>query len=398
LFGFPDIDPHNDALVIAHHSTQPYATCLRHVCTWSFAAVLLLSSVHAGTFVISDEVEEVLQFSLAPAALTSSPSGEWLVALDQREKPSLRAVRILKSGEVIPFPDRAMSTADTGARLPLDALEAISVSQDGIVWMLDNGRRSETNPKLVGWNIEKDRLHRIIHLNAPAVIPSSFCTDLALDPTEPIAYIADPAKGQDAALIVADLNTGLCRRLLQGSPCVQPDPSVTLPVSALSERTTRRIDGTTTVTQCGVDALAIDRRGEWLYFAGLQSHTLYRLPAPLLRNLDTPEADLVKAVENYATKPTSISMAMDSKGNLYLGESANRAIGIIDAKERTYRPLVSDVRLLWPDSLTFGHDGRLYFSSPNKTAPKAGDSTPSQVKVTYSLFRTRTPASGRAGD
>lgn len=367
-------------------------------CVCSLAVLLFLSTAQAGTFALSDEVEEVLQFSLAPAALTASPSGEWLVALDQKEKPSLRAVRILKSGEVIPFPDRAMSTAAAEARLPLDALEAVSVSQEGIVWMLDNGRRSETTPKLVGWNIEKDRLHRIIPLNAPAVIPSSFCTDLALDPTAPVAYIADPAKGQDAALIVADLNTGLCRRLFQGSPCVRPDPSVTLPVSALSERTTRRIDGTTIVTQCGVDALAIDRRGEWLYFAGLQSRTLYRLPAPLLRNLETPEADLLKAVENYATKPATISMAIDSKGNLYLGESANRAIGIIDAKERTYRPFVSDVRLLWPDNLTFGHDGRLYFSSPNKATPKPSDQALSSVKVTYSLFRTRTPASGRAGD
>lgn len=361
-------------------------------------AFLFLNNSQAGTFSLNDEVEEVLQFSLAPAALTTSQNGEWLVALDQREKPSLRAVRILKSGEVIPFPDRSMSTDESDSRLPLDALEAICVGQDGIVWMLDNGRRSETTPKLVGWNIEKDRLHRVIYLHTPAVIPTSFCADLVLDPAATFAYIADPAKGQDAALIVADLNSGLCHRVLQGAPCVQPDANVTLPVSALSERTTRRIDGTTTVTQCGVDALAIDRRGEWLYFAGLQSRSLYRLSAALLKNVETPHADLVAAVEKHADKPPSVSIALDSKGNLYLGDSANRAIGIIDAKERAYRPLVSDVRLLWPDSLTFGHDGRLYFSSPNKSLARPGDSTQPASKVTYSLFRTRTPASGRAGD
>lgn len=381
----------------SRHSSfrQPQLGCILAL---GMVAFLFLENSQAGTFSLNDEVEEVLQFSLAPAALTTSQNGEWLVALDQREKPSLRAVRILKSGEVIPFPDRAMSAAEQDSRLPLDALEAVCVAQDGIVWMLDNGRRSETIPKLVGWNIEKDRLHRVIHLHPPAVIPTSFCTDLVLDPATPFAYIADPAKGQDAALILVDLNTGLCRRVLQGAPCVQPDTTVTLPVSALSERTARRIDGTTTVTQCGVDALAIDRRGDWLYFAGLQSRVLYRLSAALLRNMDTSPADLASAVENYADKPPSISMALDSKGNLYLGDSANRAIGIIDAKERAYRPLVSDVRLLWPDSLTFGHDGRLYFSSPNKSLPRPGDTAQPASKVTYSLFRTRTPASGRAGD
>jgi hypothetical protein len=353
---------------------------------------------HAGTFAISDEVEEVLKFTLAPAAITAAPNGDWLVALDQREKPSLRAARILKSGEVLPFPDESMSTAAPDARLPLDSLEAVSVSSDGIAWMLDNGRRSETTPKLVGWNLAKNRLHRVIHLSPPAAIPGSFCTDLALDPTSPLAYLADPAKGQNAAIIVADLETGLCRRVLQGTSCVQPDNSVTLPGSALSERTTRKLDGTTTVTQCGVDSVSIDRRGDWLYLTALQSRSVYRVATSILRNPKTPPANLAESVEVYAAKPASSSMAIDSKGNLYLGDSASRGIGIIEAKDRTYRPLVSDARIIWPDSLTFGHDGRLYFFSPNRPLPSPGDNTSNSTKAGYSLFRTRTPATGRPGD
>lgn len=364
-------------------------------------ALFFLSLVYptlAGTITISEDVEEVLKFTLAPSAITASPNGDWLVALDQREKPTLRAARILKSGEVLPFPDLSMSTAAKDARLPLDSLEAIAVGQNGIVWMLDNGRRSETTPKLVGWNTERDCLHRVIHLSIPAVIPSSFCTELVLDPSAPIAYLADPANGQDAAIIVADLESGLCRRILQGSKWVRPDPSVALPISALSERSIVRLDGTTTLTQCGVDSLAIDRRGDWLYLSGLQSRYLHRVPASLLRNPKTSAADLAKAVESYAEKPPSISLSIDSKGNIYLGDSANRSIGIIDAKEKIYRPLVSDARLLWPDGLTFGDDGRLYFFSPNRPPTRPGDQNSTISKPSYSLFRIRTPASGRAGD
>lgn len=362
------------------------------------AWLLLLSQSLAGPFPVSEDVEEVLQFTLAPSALTSSPNGDWLVALDQREKPLLRAARLLKSGEVVPFPDASMSTPGPDSGLPLDALEAIAVSPEGIVWMLDNGRRSEITPKLVGWNIEKNRLHRIIHLSPPAVIPGSFCTDLALDPSAPLAYVADPAQGQDAALLVIDLDTGLCRRVLQGAPCVRPDPAVTLPVSALSGRSTRRIDGTTTVTQCGVDSVVMDRKGDWLYFTALQSRALHRAPARLLRLADTPQDTLAEAVEHYADKPPSISLAIDSKSNIYLGDMANRAIGIVESRERSYHPLVSDARLLWPDSLTFGQDGRLYFFSPNRPFNRIGESPQSSVKAAYSLFRTRTPASGRPGD
>jgi hypothetical protein len=354
--------------------------------------------LQAGTFSISEDVEEVYQFSLAPSALTAAPSGEWFVTLDQREKPLLRAARILKSGEVVPFPNLAISSAAPEARLPLDALEAVKVSTEGIVWMLDNGRRSEVIPKLVGWDLDKDRLHRVIPVTAPAVIPGSFCADLALDPSAPFACIADPAQGQNAALIVVDLLTGLCRRVLQGHLSLMPDLAVRLPESAISGRLTRRIDGSTAVPQCGVDALAIDRRGEWLYFCALQSHTLYRISARLLRDpATTPEA-LAKAVERYADKPPSISLCIDSKNNLYLGNMAERSIGIIEAKERTYRPLISDARLLWPNGLTFGQDGKLYLFSPTRPLTTSASSIPAAAKPTYSLFRTRTPASGRAGD
>jgi hypothetical protein len=128
-----------------YHTSQftlRWRTAFQHPLACALGLVSLISSSLAGTFSISENVEEVLKFTLAPAAITASSNGDWLVALDQREKPNLRAARILRSGEVIPFPDEWMSTASAEARLPLDSLEAIAVSQDGIVWMLDNGRRS----------------------------------------------------------------------------------------------------------------------------------------------------------------------------------------------------------------------------------------------------------------
>jgi hypothetical protein len=100
-----------------------------------------------------------------------------------------------------------------------------------------------------------------------------------LTPIAPFAYLADPANGQGAAIIVADLESGLCRRVLEGIPCVQPNPSVALPISALSERSTMRLDGTTTITHCRVDSFAIDRSGKWLDLSALQSLTLQRPPA-----------------------------------------------------------------------------------------------------------------------
>lgn len=352
----------------------------------------------AGTLTINEEVEEVLQFSIAPSAMTSASSNEWIVGLDQLEKPALRSAKLLKSGEVVPFPTSEMSHADPTASLMLDAVEAVKIATDGIVWLLDNGRRSESLPKLVGWDTAKDALHRVIHLPPPAVLPGSFCAGLALDPTAPLAYVADPANGKDAAIIIVHLQTGLCRRVMQGTPCVRPEPSVPLSDAITSGRGTRLIDGTPALLHCGVNALAMDRKGDWLYYTGLQSASVHRLPGRLLRKANVSSDELLEASELYAAKPPSLGLAIDSKNNLYLGDLGSRAIGLIDGKDRSYRPLVADVRLVWPDGLTFGQDGKLYFYSPNR-AP--APTTPGAVrygKPSFSLFRTRTPASGRPGD
>ncbi len=393
MMGFPQSPPIRRALARAR---------------WGLSALLMVTLLYApglaGTFQITDEVEEVLQFTLAPAAITAAPSADWLVALDARQQPRLRAARILKSGEVSPFPDEAMSLATSEARLPLDAIEALVVDADGIVWMLDNGRRSESVPKLIGWDSGKDRLHRLIHLHVPAVIPGSFCTDLTLEPSGSHAYIADPANGADAAIICVDLESGLCRRLLHGHPSVRPDPAIKLTTEMLGSRAITRLDGSTILPHAGIESLAVDRKGDWLYLAAFQATLLYRIPTRLLRDPAIPGDELENALEDYASKPLTTGLAIDHKSNLYLGDMASRAIGFVDARDRTYRPLVSDARLVWPDGLTFGQDGRLHFFSPNRPTPRlpsatAGSSTtPPLAQPIYSLFRIRTPSSGRAGD
>ena len=365
---------------------------------------ILGSTARGGTFPMTDEVEEVLQFTLPPAAITAAPSGDWLVALDARQRPRYRAAHIRKSGEVTPFPDQAMSLATPEARLPLDAIEALVVDTNGIVWMLDNGRRSEMIPKLIGWDTGKDRLHRLIHLHAPAVIPGSFCADLTLEPSGTHAYIADPANGADAAIITVDLETGLCRRLLHGHSSVRPDSAIKIPPDALASRAIRRLDGATALPHCGIESVAVDRKGDWLYFSAFQAAILYRVATHLLRDPATPPDDLASAVEAYASKPPTSGLAIDNKSNLYLGDIGSRSIGMVDARDRTYRPLVSDARLIWPDGLTFGQDGRLYFFSPNRTSAGASGTSvlapvpPAPPSPAFSLFRIRTPANGRAGD
>ncbi|MDB6119499.1 MAG: hypothetical protein JWO08_3280, partial [Verrucomicrobiaceae bacterium] len=300
-------------------------------------------------------METVFQFSLAPAGLTASLDGNWVLGVNQNEKPRQRAVQISKSGEVKPFPNEKMSTGDPSADTPLDAIEGLQTDKEGVIWMLDNGRRSEVPPKIVAWSLDKQKVQKVFNLSPPAVVLGSYLSDIIVDPLAPYIYMSDPANGSNAAIIVLDRTSGIARRVLQGHPSVVPDVKVPLRTGS-NGLEIRRLDGTTTLPHCGVRPLALDRKSTWLYYTAVQSHAVYRIPVELLRNLDTPADKLAAAVASYAEKPACASLVMDSKGNLYIGDIEGRAIGVIEAGPKPYRVLASDPRLLWPDDLCFGID------------------------------------------
>lgn len=362
---------------------------------FSFLALCAAVAVQAG---IGDnpDLETIFQFTLAPSGLTSLPDGTWVLGVNQAEKPRLRCVRISRSGDVSPFPNEPMSLGDAASPTPLDAIEALQTDAAGIVWLLDNGRRSELPPKVIGWNHEKQKVQQVLHLSPPAVVPGSFVADLLVDPFSPLIVVSDPANGTNAALILLDRSTGIARRCLQGHAALQPDVSIPLNVTRTGQET-KRLDGSTMMPHCGVRPLAMDRKGQWLYFAAVQSHAVYRLPAALLRTPDASDEALAKAIERYADKPAAAAFTLDNKNNLYLGDIESRSIRVIDPEKKNCRAVASDPRLVWPDGLCFGQDGRLYFYSRSQaTVPPARDGRSPGTE--HSMFRVQPLAPGTPGN
>lgn len=371
--------------------------CIRRSLTGLLAVGALAALAGPNDVYKSDHLEVVFQFTLAPSGITALPEGGWVFSVDQAEKPKTRVVKVTGEGKVEPFPNDRMSDAADGEPLPLDAVEGMTLDADRVIWMLDNGRRGEVTPKVIGWNQEKRRLLSVHYLGQPAVVPGSFLADLAVDPSFPFIYITDPANGQNAALIVLDRSTGLARRVLQGHRSVIPDEAV--PLSAGRQAgSARRLDGSQTFPHSGVDPLVLDRKGEWLYFAPIRSTQVYRIKTESLRAMDLDPARLAEKVEVWAEKPPATAMTLDVKGNLYLGDFEGHAVGVIENdKKRAYRVIASDPRLLWPDGLCFGADEKLYFFSRSSWARASLPSVPATA-VEHNLFRVQPLAAGRPGD
>lgn len=341
-------------------------------------------------------LEESAQAPHGSGGMTITPEGSYIISCHQFFDPEMKVMRIDQDGIWQPFPNRAMNTGEGNAPLVLDSVLGVECDNEGIVWMLDNGRRSEKQAKLVAWNTKKKRLHRVIPITEAALIETSFLDDLVLDPEEPFIYLADPAAGEDAALIVVDLVTGLSRRVLHGDHAVRAE-KIGLQMDGQSV-TVKRPDGRQVQPLSGVNPIAVDKKGKWLFFGPMNGRILYQIPTKDLRNPALLEAELAGRIKRVSgQKPIASSMSIDSKGNIYFADIQRHAITYISVADQRLHELVTEPRILWPDGLCFGTDGKLHFftSQLNRSAIFNGGKDRSQPP--YWIFKIKAKASGTVG-
>ncbi len=336
----------------------------------------------------NDSLQEVGRAPTGPGGMCQLPNGEYIISCHQFFGHQFRVMRKSRQSSWQPFPNLEMNTPDSGSRIELDSV--LGVVNDGYtVWMLDNGRRTGKSPKLVAWDAKKDVLQRIIHLE-DAVTETSILKNLVLDPDDPFIYISDPADGIDSAIIVADLNTGLSHRILQGHISVRRDPSVNIvldgkPVEA------RRADGQVATPLSGVSPFALDRKGEWLYYGPRNSKTLYRIETSLLKDASIAATQLNVAVQGFCPKPVCDSIIIDAKDRIYFSDIGNGAVTYVSPEDEytSSHPLVSDPRIVWPGGLTFGTDGQLHFFCNQLNRAPIFNGGKNQTSSPYYLFKIK---------
>jgi hypothetical protein len=332
---------------------------------------LLLATLAAFPCLGAD-VKVSARLDLPPVSLAVTPNGRKFVALHQDFSPTDRIAEI--TGE---------NTIRTFGIDGLDAVLSIRCDSNGMLWLLDNGRRGNHPPKVIGWSSVTGQAACSIELSAPGCIPTSFVKDLAIDLEHQAIFIADPASGPDAALIVVNLNTLAARRVLKGAPCVTPEDvdvvtegrvlssgteaappqSSPVPSPSSSPEASPSPASSPVVNSAkfrqGISSVALDAGCEWLYFGPLSGKALYRVRTRDVLDKFMEPAALVQAVERYSDKPVGEGMAIDSSGTIYVGDLAQNGIGVI-GPDRQYKLLASDPNLLWPSGITIGPKGEIY--------------------------------------
>ena len=299
----------------------------------------------------------VANLKQGPGNVTVTDSGRIILSQHQFYDPLYSVVEFQGNDAIIPFPNSSLNERSGHGALTLDSVLGIRTDAQGIVWMLDNGMRSGVTPKLVGWNTQTDQLHRVIYLPPPLAPKDAFVNDFAIDSGRNRIFISDPAGGGNAALIVVNLETGAARRVLEGHVSVVPE-NVDLIIDGRPIQV-KDATGHLIRPHIGVNPITEDLKNEWVYFGPMHGLSLYRIKAADLADDSLDSQALAQRVERYSAKPISDGITIDQDNNIYLGELAENAIGVIKP-ERSYQRLTQCPNLSWVDSFSFGPEGKLY--------------------------------------
>jgi sugar lactone lactonase YvrE len=342
---------------------------------------------------LDQNFDVVARLAQGPGNVTVTANGRIVMSQHQFYEPQFSVVELRPDGGTAPFPNAETNGRERPSGVSLDSVLGLR-SDNGVVWLLDNGLRSGVTPKLVAWDATTKRLLRVIYLPPPIAPKDAFVNDFTIDTRHKKIFIADPAGGQNAALIVVDMETGAARRVLEGHPSVVPE-NVDLIMEGHPIQV-KDASGRLVKPHIGVNPITEDLENEWVYFGPMHGFSLYRIKAVDLANDGLDAKALASRVERYSAKPVCDGITIDNDNNIYLGDLSENAIGVIKP-DRSYQQIAKSDQLTWVDSFSFGPDGKLYavVNQLNRSAVLNGGKDLS--KPPYLLIEVKAFAAGLAG-
>lgn len=333
-------------------------------------------------------LEVVADLPTPPGNIAVSREGRVFISLHPEAHPALKVVELVK-GQMQPFPNSDYQ--DGSDKHAFNNVLGVRLDAQNRLWTLDNGTHGLKPPRLLAFDIATRQLvHEYVFPRNDAGL-GSHLNDLQVSPDGRYVFIADASFfAHTPALVVYDTQTRHARRLLQNHESVTADY-----YTAVVQKRRMEVLGLLSIRP-GVDSIALDAAGEWLYYAPVTSLNLYRIRTRDLTDESLGDSVLRQRTETYAPKTMSDGITMDVAGNVYLSDLEHSAIVRLRT-DKTLETLVQTLRLRWPDGFSFGPDGWLYVTC--SSLHYVLGELPSSVTehAPYQVFRIKLDTEGVAG-
>ncbi|MBP5953874.1 L-dopachrome tautomerase-related protein [Pseudomonas sp. P42] len=346
------------------------------------------------------KLEQVHAFYDAmPTGVTVSETGRIFVNFPRWGDNVPFTLGEIRDGKVVAYPNAAINKENPND--PSDGLisvQSVVADGQGRVWLLDTAAPGFADPKprgakLVAIDLASNKVVKRLVFPDNVMLPSTYVNDMRFDfrnGTEGTVYLTDSSLRGPGAIIVMDIASGRAMRRLSGVPATSVDPAFVPVVEGLPVMV-EGADGKPKPLGVASDGIALSADGQTLYFTPLSSRHLYAVSTALLRDASVSEQQLAAAVQDLGEKGASDGMEADADGAVYAGDYEHNSIRkrLPDGQWQT---LVHDPRLLWPDTLSIGPDGYLYFIANQLHRQAAFRGGQDQRQKPYSLLRLKIDA------
>jgi sugar lactone lactonase YvrE len=340
------------------------------------AAMFALAAVHsvapsatAATKTVG-RIETVATFNDAmPTGVTVAPNGRVFINYPRWGDDVPFTVGEVVDGKAVAYPNAEFNRADESR--PADSLISVqSVVADAAnrLWILDTAAPGFKPPiaggaKMVAVDLSTNKIVKTIVFSPDVVLPTTYVNDVRFDlrqGKEGVAYITDSSVSGPGGIIVVDLASGRAMRRLSGHKTTAAEKDF---VAIIDGQTmlNRAPDGTTSKLLVAADGIALSADGETLYYCALSSRRLYSVPTAALRDPAVSDTDLVAQIKDLGLKGASDGLEADDKGRVYGGDYEHHRIRQLDNGK--WKTIAQSPEILWPDTLSIGTDGYLYFTA-----------------------------------
>lgn len=254
-------------------------------------------------------------------------------------------------GQGIPYPSEA---AQSLFLTPL----GVYCDQQNRLWVIDHGNHGTDSVKLLAFDLRNDNLLASYHFPKEVAELGSFFNDLSVSPDGRWVVIADVSFWRKKpSLVILDTQTGRSKSWLDGHSSVQNQGL--LPVNDIKKM---RFFGGLADLMPGIDGIDIDPSGQWVYYAAMSHHQLFRVPLRVLTQFDADPSAVAKAVESVSDKPLSDGIRVDSAQRILVTDVDHNGIYVAEAETKKTYTLLKDQRIRWADGLSYGANGFWYLA------------------------------------
>lgn len=344
-------------------------------------------------------LETVAEFHGAmPTGVTVAPNGRIFVNYPRWGDDVPFTVAEIVNGQAVPYPDADINRADpTHPAESLISVQSVVADAANRLWILDTAAprfqpRVEGGAKLVAVDLATNRIVKTIVLPPDVALPTTYVNDVRFDLRQGnagVAYITDSSVSGPGALIVVDLASGKATRRLSGHASTSAERNF-VPVIDGWQMMNRPAKGEPSPLKVAADGIALSADGATLYYCPLSSRNLYAIPTAALRDASIGDAELAKMVKNLGIKGASDGLESDAAGNVYAGDYEHHAIHRYDG--RTWKTIAQSPDIQWPDTLSIGTDGYLYFTANQLNRQPGFHGGRDMRQKPYKLFRIKVDA------